>query len=162
MDAWSRLGFLHMSISDHKHMPEPARRIEVFTRAGRRQSWSPGEKAEIIAESYVEDKTVCAVARRHRLTPQQLFTWRRQARGTRMAETPAFVPADAEVSAPGVTKRLRRRGSSTAASIELEIDGVVVRVGTGAQATRRKRPITQRRAAKSALPPIVYTLHPNH
>jgi len=38
-------------------MPEPVRRIEVFTGAGRRRSWSPEEKAAIIAESYVEGET---------------------------------------------------------------------------------------------------------
>jgi transposase len=122
-----------MSISDHKHMPEPVRRIEVFTGAGRRRSWSPEEKAAIIAESYVEGETVCSVARRHGLTPQQLFTWRRLARGTRTAATPAFVPAVAE--APAETADPRRRRSSAAASIELEIDGVVVRIGPGAQAS---------------------------
>jgi transposase len=124
-----------MSISDHKHMPEPVRRIEVFTGAGRRRSWSAEEKAAIIAESDVEGETVCSVARRHGLTPQQLFTWRRQARGVRTAEPPAFVPAVAAVSAPAVAKRPRRRRASAAASIELEIDGVVVRVGPGAQAS---------------------------
>jgi transposase len=122
-----------MSISDHKHMPEPVRRIEVFTGAGRRRNWSAEEKAAIIAESYVESETVCSVARRHGLTPQQLFTWRRLARGPRMAATPAFVPAVAE--APAVTKDLRRRRSSAAASIELEIDGVVMRIGPEAQAS---------------------------
>lgn len=124
-----------MSISEHKHMPEPMRRIEVFTGAGRRRSWSAGEKAAIIAESYAEGETTCAVARRHGLTPQQLFTWRRLARGTRTVETPAFVPAVVEVPAPAATKRPRRRRSSAAASIELEIDGVVVRVGPGAEAS---------------------------
>jgi len=69
-------------------MPEPVRRIEVFTGAGRRRNWSAEEKATIIAESYVEGETVCAVARRHGLTPQQLFTWRRLARGTPTGETP--------------------------------------------------------------------------
>src|SRR5665213_423571 len=88
-----------MSISDHKHMPEPVRRIEVFTGAGRRRNWLPEEKAAIIAESYAEGERVCSVARRHGLTPQQLFTWRRQARGTRTAETPAFVPGRGGVGA---------------------------------------------------------------
>ena len=124
-----------MSISDHKHMPEPVRRIEVFTGAGRRRNWSPDEKAAIIAESYVGGETVCSVARRHGLTPQQLFTWRRQARDTGKVEPPAFVPAVAEVPAPAATKGLRQRRSSVAASIELEIDGVVVRIGPGAQAS---------------------------
>jgi transposase len=123
-----------MSISEPKHMPEPARRIEVFTGAGRRRTWSPEEKAAIIAESSVEGETVCGVARRHGLTPQQLFSWRRLARGMVSAE-PAFVPAVAEMLRPAVPKRPRRQRSSAAASIELEIDGVVVRVGPGAQAS---------------------------
>ena len=124
-----------MSISDHKHMPEPARRIEVFTGAGRRRSWSPEEKAAIIAESYVAGETVCAVARRHGLTPQQLFTWRRLARGTRTVAAPAFVPAVADMPAAAAVKGSRRQRRSAAASIELEIDGVIVRVGPGAQAS---------------------------
>src|SRR5665213_3510813 len=103
-----------MSISDHKHMSEPVRRIEVFTGAGWRRSWSAEEKAAIVAESYLEGETVCSVARRHGLTPQQLFTWRRQARGMRTAETPAFVPAVAQVSALVVTKGPPRRRTSAA------------------------------------------------
>jgi len=124
-----------MSISDHKPMPEPVRRIEVFTGAGRRRNWSAEEKAAIIAESYVEGETVCAVARRHGLTPQQLFTWRRLARVRHAAEAPAFVPVVAEMRAAATAKRSRRRRSSAAAPIELEIDGVVVRVGPGAPAS---------------------------
>jgi transposase len=122
-----------MSISEHKHMPEPVRRLEVFTGAGRRRNWSREEKAAIIAESYVAGGTVCAVARRHGLTPQQLFTWRRLSRDLPTGEAPAFVPAVAEMPALEVRKRPRRRRSSSAVSIELEIDGVVVRVGPGAE-----------------------------
>jgi transposase len=124
-----------MSISEHKPMPEPVRRIEVFTGAGRRRSWSAEEKAAIIAESYAEGETVCAVARRHGLTPQQLFTWRRLARGTDVAEALAFVPAVAEIPVPMAVKRSRQPRRPTAASIELEIDGVIVRFGPGAQAS---------------------------
>ena len=42
-----------MSISEHKHMSKadaPARRIEIFTGAGRRRAWSAEEKAAIVAE----------------------------------------------------------------------------------------------------------------
>jgi transposase len=123
-----------MSISEHKHMPEAARRIEVFTGAGRRRNWSAEEKAAIVAESHVEGETVCAVARRHGLTPPQLFPWRRQARGPRTIEAPVFVPAIADMLAPAV-KGSRRPRRWAAASIELEIDGVIVRVGPGAQAS---------------------------
>ncbi len=93
-----------MSISDHKHMPEPVRRIEVFTGAGRRRNWSAEEKASIIAESYVEGETESSVARRHGLTAQQLFTWRRQAR------QPAAVPGDAVRAGGGGSSRAGSTG----------------------------------------------------
>jgi transposase-like protein len=66
-----------------KREPEPVRRLEVFTGAGRRRRWTAEQKARIVAESYESGETVCAVARRHGLTPQQLFGWRRH---TRLAE----------------------------------------------------------------------------
>ena len=112
-------------------MPEAARRIEVFTGAGRRRRWSCAEKAAIVAESDVEGETVCGVARRHGLTPQQLFTWRRVARkraaGAGEVE-PDFVPVVVEPASPP------RDQDGTAAAIELEIGGVTVRIGDGARA----------------------------
>jgi len=59
---------------------EPVRRFEVFTGAGRRQDWSAEDKARIVAESYEPGESVGAVARRHALSPQQLFSWRRRLR----------------------------------------------------------------------------------
>jgi transposase len=64
----------------HKSKPEPVRRLEVLTRAGRRRTWTAEQKAQILAESYESGEKVSAVARRHGLTPQQLFGWRRDAR----------------------------------------------------------------------------------
>lgn len=71
-----------MSISEltPKSKDQPIRRFEVFTGNGRRRKWSDDQKAQIIADSCEPGVTVCSVARRHRLTPQQLFTWRRLAR----------------------------------------------------------------------------------
>jgi transposase len=116
-------------------MPEPVRRIEVFTGAGRRRSWSATEKAAIIAESYGAGETVCAVARRHGLTPQQLFTWRRMVRRSISASPPIFVPAVVETPEPPTTvavpRRARRRSKDD--GIELEIEGVEVRVGADAK-----------------------------
>src|SRR2546428_5851864 len=89
-----------MSISEHKHMPEPVRRIEVFTGAGRRRSWSREEKAAIIVESYGAGGTVCADARRHGLTPQQLFASRRLARRSGAVLPTMFVPAVGERGQP--------------------------------------------------------------
>jgi transposase len=119
-------------------MSEPVRRIEVFTGDGRRRSWSAAEKAAIIAESYGAGDTVCAVARRHGLTPQQLFAWRRLARQSALAAPPMFVPAVLEVTEPepatrAVSLRRTRRRRSRSDGIELEIAGVEVRVGADAK-----------------------------
>mgnify|MGYP000979014626 FL=1 len=99
-----------MSITDHKHMSEGdvvrARRIEVFTGAGRRRAWTPDEKAAIVAESFDPSTSISQIARNHGLTPTQLFTWRREARRERgNSEDLTFVPAiveraDAEVPRP--------------------------------------------------------------
>ena len=126
-----------MSISELTPMPERARRIEVFTGAGRRRNWPADEKAAIVAESYAPGRTVCGVARRHGLTPAQLFTWRRLARRSRVPKAPAlFVPAVVE-ALPGLPPRpasqpRRARRHGPVMGIEVEIDGTVVRIGSGA------------------------------
>lgn len=127
---------------DHRSSPMAGsvRRIEVFTGAGRRRAWSKGDKAAIVAESYAGSDTVSGVARRHGLTTSQLFAWRRAARciaGVGKAVTPAFVPAVLHAPAPpeDSVKRPQRRGRRVIGEsglIEVEIDGVVIRAGRGA------------------------------
>jgi transposase len=63
-----------------KSKPEAVQRLEVFTGSGRRRSWTAEQKARIVAESYETGDPVSRVARRHGLTAQQLFGWRRAAR----------------------------------------------------------------------------------
>jgi transposase len=129
---------MSMSVSKPMSKPDaaPARRIELFTGAGRRRAWTPEEKAAIVADSYAGGASVSEIARRRGLTPTQLFTWRREARkrGTQnSAPTPLFVPAliDAVASREPVARR-RAGPSRRAAAVELEIDGVVVCVASGA------------------------------
>ena len=120
-------------------LTEPvARRIEVFTGAGRRRKWSTEAKARIVAESYAV--SVGEVADRYGLAKTQLFTWRRAARTKASAAAEPgplqFAPVIVEpVSAPVPPrpKRLQcrsRRGGD--GGIELEIGGVAVRVGSDA------------------------------
>jgi transposase len=59
----------------------------LFTGVGRRRRWSSEQKALIVSETYQAGETVSAVARRHGLTPQQLFTWRREAQRARTGES---------------------------------------------------------------------------
>src|SRR5215475_12599326 len=56
------------------------RRIELITGTGRRRRWSDNDKGRIVVESLRPGASVSEVARRHGLSPQQLFGWRRQAR----------------------------------------------------------------------------------
>jgi transposase len=121
-----------MSISEPMHLPEPVRRIELFTGTGRRRSWSANEKAAIVAESYEPGESVCGVARRHGLTPQQLFTWRRLARGAAALFVPAVIEAPAPEPLPSRAPRPRRAPVEAAVGIELEVAGVIIRVGAGA------------------------------
>jgi transposase len=61
--------------------PEGLQRVEVITGVGRRRRWTPETKARIVQESRQPGAAVSEVARRHGLSPQQLFGWRREARG---------------------------------------------------------------------------------
>jgi transposase len=109
----------------------PVRRLEVFTGAGQRRKWTAQAKAQVVAESYAGLETVCEVARRYGLAPTQLFTWRRQAK----AAEPSFVPVLLEQPVPVEPERAKKAlRRARAGGIELEIDGVVVRVSRGAEA----------------------------
>jgi transposase len=67
-------------ITEHSVITEPVRRLEVFNGSGRRRTWLDEDKARIVAEIVTSGDSVCAVARRHGLSPQRLFGWRRQLR----------------------------------------------------------------------------------
>ncbi|WP_319022896.1 IS66-like element accessory protein TnpA [Mesorhizobium sp. B4-1-4] len=137
-------GLRHMTISEltlKSRDEEPVRRLEIFTGAGRRREWLPDEKARIVAESYEVGETVSAVARRYALSPQQLFAWRRAARQplTASAPEPLFVPAVVTAPAPEPAptrpaQPRKRKATRDAGVIELEIDGIAMRVGRGADA----------------------------
>jgi len=134
-----------VSTLDHTLKPEAieVRRLEVITGTGRRRQFSEDFKARVVEETLVAGAVVSEVARRHGLTPQQLFGWRRQARQPVLvsAETdaPKFVPALGETALPPRAAderqhKRRRQVARTSGSIEVEIDGVTVRIGRGAEA----------------------------
>jgi transposase len=134
-----------VSMLDHKLKPEPEplRRLEVITGTGRRRRFSDDDKTRIVEETLAPGAVVSEVARRHGLSPQQLFGWRRQARQPVATITdpaaPQFVPAVIEAQLPEATVRRRSRGPARQADrscgiIEIEIHSVTVRVGRGADA----------------------------
>ena len=124
--------------TEHNAIIEPVRRLEVFTGAGRRRTWRDEDKARIVAEIATSGDSVCAVARRHGLSPQQLFGWRRQLReaGSSEAGGLQFVPAVVDAESSGVPRRRTPRGKidARAGTIEVEVDSVMIRVGRGADA----------------------------
>ena len=120
--------------------PHQVQRLEVITGAGGRRRWSAAAKARIVEEATAPGAVVSEVARRHGLRPQQLFTWRRLARRTlSRAERPPgalFVPALVEASSASPSSPASQpRGAwrpEPVTGIELERDGIVVRVGPAA------------------------------
>jgi transposase len=121
---------------------KPAHRLEVFTGAGRRRTWSDEDKARVVAEIESSGESVSGVARRHGLSPQQLFGWRRQVREAQAVISKdnevRFVPAVVDAAPPGGSEHLRRkarhRDEPLVGTIEVAIDGVTVRIGAGAPA----------------------------
>ncbi|WP_210239453.1 MULTISPECIES: transposase [unclassified Mesorhizobium] len=118
------------------------RRFEVINGAGGRRHWSMDDKARIVAETLEPNAIISEVARRYGLRPQQVFAWRREARkqaASAQQESPAFVPAvvTAPPPEPAPTRPAQPRKGKTARDagvIELEIDGIAMRVGRGADA----------------------------
>ena len=108
------------------------RRVEVFTGAGRRRRWSPEQKVLIVSETYQAGETgetVSAVARRHGLTPQQLFTWRREAQRARTGESGmAFAPVVLETSGSRAGIPIAPTPCGSSSWTEIVIGAATVRV----------------------------------
>ncbi|WP_430702193.1 IS66 family insertion sequence element accessory protein TnpB [Mesorhizobium captivum] len=85
---------------------------------------------------------ISEVARRYGLSPQQVFTWRREARklaASATQDTPVFVPAVVAAPPEPAAKRpaqpRKQKPVRDVGVIELEIDGIAMRVGRGADAS---------------------------
>ena len=135
-----------LSIADNQTLErgerasEGLQRVEVITGVGRRRRWAPEAKARIVQESRQPGAVVSEVARRHGLSPQQLFGWRREARGDladggddacglpRPTATP-FVPIVVSTAAdhPDDVADIAAGGGQ----IEIAIAGVLIRLRGG-------------------------------
>jgi transposase len=131
-----------MSITEHRHVSDAevaSRRIEIFTGVGRRRSWTEHQKATIVAESFEVGVRASHVARRHGLTPQQLFAWRREAHGNakQATDAPLFVPATVVASDQDCVASQSEAPESSRSrpnSIELDIEGASVFIWRDADA----------------------------
>lgn len=144
-------------IAQHIAEPKRLRRIEVITGSGRRRRWSPAEKARIVAESFAPGAVVADVARRNELSAQHLTLWRRQAREGLLAlpaDAPAFTPVvvDQDRSGARVCKTYER--SAPEALIEMEANGVVVRMREAAPAPAIEAVLHALRAPACAKPEL--------
>ncbi|HEY6358997.1 MAG TPA: transposase [Vicinamibacterales bacterium] len=99
---------------------------------GRRRRWSVATKGRIVAESYAPGAVVSEVARRHDMSPQHLFGWRKAARAGLLTlpadEVPMFVPIVREARDDGVAAAV---GVTVSGVITIGIAGAVVRAERG-------------------------------
>ena len=105
-----------MSDTELASMSEPAGRLEVVSDRGRRRSWSTADKERIVGETLSGEESVGAVARRHGVTAQQLYAWRRRAGMARTAGNEEL----------GFAAVLVARSA-----IEIELCGMTIRVPPG-------------------------------
>jgi transposase len=95
-----------------------------------RRRWSASAKERIVAVASEPGANVSAIARAHGLSPQQVFTWRRQAAGKSRKEMGAVAgPAFAMVSV---------ESEDAGGVVEIAVGGVTLRIGPLVPAARVK------------------------
>ena len=115
--------------------PEGLRRVEVITGVGRRRRWSREAKARIVLESQQPGAVVSEVARQHGMTPQQLFGWRREARGVASDDahdsprsvSTAFAPI-VVAAAGNHSEKVAGIAAAGGGQIEIAISGALIRL----------------------------------
>lgn len=111
------------------HKADDLRRVEVITGVGRRRSWPDDFKAKVVAESLEPGVVISQVARRHGLTPQQLFGWRNQMRTALPASrTEASSFASVVLAPVAPAEPAKPTQDDDRGLIEIVVKGAVVRV----------------------------------
>jgi transposase len=110
----------------------PRGRVDIRTGVGRRRRWSDEAKGRILAESFAPGAVVSEVARRHEISPQHLFAWRKAARAGLLTlpsdAAPLFVPVVMEERVDGAMAATTPSGS---AAVSIKIGGAIVRATPG-------------------------------
>lgn len=107
-------------------------RLEVLEGPTGRRSWPDEEKIRIIRESFEPGARVCDVARRNGMTPQHLSTWRSMAKKGKLN---VVIPEE-EFPAFAALEVIEEKSPSAATLIELEADGVTLRLPGDVSAIR--------------------------
>ena len=126
--------YVHMD--DHSDVASLARprRLEVLTGPERRRKWADDVKIAIVAEALEPGVVVSDVARRHDVTPSQLFGWMRKFRDEAVArrtppEVPMFAPAVVDVAPIALPPPAPSPAPAEAvAEIEISVGGARVRI----------------------------------
>ena len=128
---------------DDHLLEEPVRGVslmEVLEGPTGRRRWPDDLKARIVAETFEAGARVCDVARRHGLAPQHLSTWRRLARAGKLArkvaDEPSFATLVLDDLAPVELAAAPSPIAAASGPIEIEADGVVVRLAAASSAER--------------------------
>jgi transposase len=92
-------------LTDIRHIS----RLEIVD-TGRRRRWSAAEKLRIVEESFSAPRQASATARRHGISNQLLFAWRKAYREGRLSDIAGFVRAviEPEQSEKGIGTGCRR------------------------------------------------------
>lgn len=96
----------------------------------RRRKWPDETKIAIVAEALADGVVVSDVARRHDVTPSQLFGWMRQFRDAALA---TLLPPDPPMFAPAVVEVAPMMAAlppapEPPAEIEISVGGTTVRI----------------------------------
>src|SRR2546423_15644568 len=106
--------------------------VDIRVGVGLRRRWRAEDKGRIVAESYALGTVVSEVARRHDISPQHLFAWRKAARAGLLAlpgeEAQAFVPVVTQAGPGGAAAAATAKGCG---AVIIEIGGAVVRADPG-------------------------------
>jgi transposase len=125
-------------------------RLEVIEGRGGRRRWSDAEKARIASESFRPGARVAEVARRHGTTRWQIYDWRKRLRRGLLpmpvGDSPAFASVViASENRPSVS--MQKKDDTQADVVEVVIEGVVIRAGSGIEEAHLARVIRAVRAA---------------
>ena len=106
-------------------------RLEVIAGPTGRRRWPDEVKARVVAETLEPGARVNDVARRHGVQPQQVTAWRRLARQGKLV-----IPADGEVEFATLMVEVPEAAIERATAVEIEVDGVVIRLPPDAAVER--------------------------